>query len=110
MNIITLEDFKKLDIRIGKVISAERVPNSEKLIKLIFDVGGGEEQIVAGIAKVFPEPEVLIGKEMPLVLNLEPREMMGLKSEGMMLAVPINRDEPVLLHPAKAVPPGSVVR
>ncbi|MBI4094406.1 MAG: methionine--tRNA ligase [Candidatus Liptonbacteria bacterium] len=106
---ITLEDFKKLDIRIGKVVVAEKVPDSDKLIKFIFDVGGEERQIVAGIAEFFPDPSVLVGKEMPLIVNLTPRRLKGLLSEGMLLAADAD-GRPVLLHPAEDVPPGSVVR
>jgi len=106
---ISLDDFKKLEIRIGKVISAERVPDSDKLVKFIFDMGSGERQILAGIALVFPDPSVLIGKEMPVIVNLEPRTMRGYTSYGMILAADSD-GSPVLLHPAQEVPPGSVVR
>lgn len=107
---ITIEDFKKLDIRIGKVISVEKVPDADKLLKFIFDIGGGEErQILAGMAMFFPDPSVLIGKEMPLLLNIEPRMLRGYESRGMIMATDAN-EAPVFLHPAHDVPPGSVVR
>lgn len=106
---ITLEDFKKLDIKIGKVISAEKVSNSDKLIKFIFDIGGEQRQIIAGIAKFFPSPGVLIGKEMPLLLNIEPRKFVGNISDGMIIAVDVD-GQPILIHPEKEIPPGSVVR
>lgn len=106
---ITLEDFKKLDIKIGKVISAEKISDSDKLIKLIFDVGDQQRQIVAGIAEFFPDPTILLGKEMPLLLNLEPKKLRGHESNGMILAVDAD-NEPVLLCPKKEVPPGSIVR
>ena len=106
---ITIDDFKKLDIKIGKVVSAERVPESDKLIKFIFDIGGEERQILAGIAEAYPEPSLLVGKEMPLILNLEPRKLRGFMSEGMMLAAD-NEGRPVILRPDEEVPPGSVVR
>lgn len=109
MDIIPFKDFKKLDIRVGKVVSAERIPDADKLIKLIFDIGGEKRQILAGIAEFFPDPTVLIGKEMPLVLNLEPRKMRGYMSEGMMLAADSD-GRPTLLHPAEEIPPGSMVR
>ncbi len=107
---ITIEDFKKVEIRIGKVISAERVEGSEKLIKFIFDIGNGEQrQIVGGLALGYPDPSVLLGKEMPLVLNLEPRKLMGLESQGMIMAAD-GGDAPVVLMPEREVPPGSEVR
>ncbi|MBI2635328.1 MAG: methionine--tRNA ligase [Parcubacteria group bacterium] len=108
-NIITLEDFKKLDIKIGKVVSAEKIPDSDKLIKFIFDVGNQQRQIIAGIAEFFPDTAVLIGKEMPILLNLEPKRFRGNASEGMIIAVDVD-GRPVFLHPEEKVPPGSTVR
>ena len=105
---ITLEDFKKLDIKIGKVVSAEKIPDSLKLIKFIFDVGGEQRQIIAGIAEFFPDMTVLLGKEMPLLLNLEPRKFRGNTSEGMIIAVNVD-GRPIFLHPEEEVPPGSFV-
>ena len=70
---ITFEDFKKLDIRVGKVISVEKIPNADKLLKIIFDLGEEQRQIIAGIAEYYPNFEELIGKEMPIVVNLEPK-------------------------------------
>ena len=74
---ITYEDFQKLEIKIGKVISAEKVPEADKLLKLIFDFSGEQRQIMAGIAKSFEDPSVLIGKEMPVLTNLETRKLRG---------------------------------
>ncbi len=106
---ITLEDFKKLDIKIGKVISAGKIPDSLKLVKFIFDVGGEERQIIAGIAEFFPDTTTLLGKEMPLLLNLEPKLFRGNKSEGMIIAADVD-GRPVFLHPDEEIPPGSTVR
>lgn len=106
---ITFDDFKKLDIRIGKVKSVEKVPDADKLLKFIFDVGTEERQIIAGLALFFPDLSVLVGKEMPILLNLEPRKLRGLMSEGMILAADTD-GQPVLLHPEREIPPGSVVR
>lgn len=107
---IPFEEFKKLEIKIGKVISAERIPDSDKLINFMFDIGNGEQrQILAGIAETYPDPSVLIGREMPVILNLEPRKLRGLMSEGMLL-VTGGEGEIVLLHPERDVPPGSEVR
>ncbi len=105
---ITIDDFKKLEIKIGKVISAERIPDSDKLIKFIFDVGGEPRQILAGIAEFFPDLTILVGKEVPLLLNLEPRTLRGNISEGMMLVADV-AGRPVLLHPEEDVPPGSII-
>ena len=106
---ITFEDFKKLDIRVGKVISVEKIPNADKLLKIIFDLGEEQRQIIAGIAEYYPNFEELIGKEMPIVVNLEPRKFKGFESHGMIMAADVN-GSPVLLHPDKMVPPGSIVR
>ncbi len=127
METISFEDFKKLDIRIGKIISAERVEGSDKLLKLEVDFGQepmnlsvmGDEspkehnlpikrRIIAGIAQ-FYAPEALIGKECPFAYNLAPRVLKGMESQGMILC-PSNENGPVLLHPDKEVPPGSLVK
>ena len=105
---ITFDDFKKLDIRIGKILSAEKVSGTDKLMKLEVDFGLEKRQMIAGIAQFF-EPDHLIGKEIPVLLNLEPRSFKGIESQGMILAIDVN-GEPVLLHPEKEVPPGSVIR
>ena len=108
-HMIPLDDFKKLDIRIGKVISAEKVPDSDNLVKLVFDMGIEERQVLAGIAEVFPDPSVLVDHQMPVLINLEPRTMRGEVSNGMILAADSN-GSPILLHPAQEVPPGSIVK
>lgn len=104
-----LEDFKKLDIRIGTVISAEQVPNTDKLIKFIFDLGIEQKQIIAGMAKIYPDPSVLIGKQMPLLLNIEPATFKGDTSYGMIIAADVD-GRPVLLFPEEEIPAGSIVR
>jgi len=108
METINFEDFKKLDIRIGKILSAEKVEDSNKLLKLQVDFGQEKRQILAGIAK-FYEPEYLVGKECPFAFNLAPKALGGLESQGMILC-PSGESGPVLLHPDKEVPPGSVVK
>lgn len=105
---ITFEDFKKLEIKIGKIISAEKIPEADKLIKMEIDLGMEKRQVVAGIAQ-FYEPSYLIGKEIPVVVNLELRKLKGVESQGMILAVSAEGG-PVLLCPEKDVPPGSIVR
>ncbi len=85
---ITYDDFKKIEIKIGKILSAEKLEKSEKLLKLSVDFAeGSPRQIVSGIAKQFPDITVLIGKKCAFVTNLEPKPLMGLESNGMILAV-----------------------
>mgnify|MGYP001601933885 FL=1 len=105
---ISFEDFKKLEIKIGKVLEAEKIPESNKLVKLIFDIGGEKRQIIAGIGEAYPDPTALIGKEMPVLVNLEPKSLMGYESQGMLLAVSVS-GKPILLQPEMEVPPGSIV-
>jgi len=104
---ISFKDWMKVEIKIGKVIEAEKVENSNKLIKLQVDLGKEKRQIVAGIAEFFKDKD-LIGKEIPILVNLEPKKFMGVESHGMILAVDID-GEPVLLHPEKEVPVGSKI-
>jgi methionine--tRNA ligase beta chain len=107
---ISFEDFKKIEIKIGKVISAQKVEGADKLVKFMFDIGEAQPvQILAGIAEFFPDLSVLVGEEMPVVVNLEPKMLKGHESHGMILAVDAG-GKPVLLHPKEEVPPGSVVR
>ncbi len=104
---VTIDDFAKLELKVGTVLEAEEVEGSEKLIKLKVDLG--EEtprQILAGIKKWY-SAEDLIGKQIAVVANLEPRMMMGLESQGMILAA---GDKPVLLMPQKEVSPGTKIR
>gem|GEM_PF-250344 len=107
MSVVKFETFKQLDIRVGKVLSAERVKRSEKLILLRVDVGGEEKQIVAGLAPHYA-PEQLIGKSIVVIVNLEPRTIMGYVSQGMLLAA-VEDDKPVLLVPEKEVRAGARV-
>lgn len=113
---ISFEEFTKLDIRIGKIVFAERVEGSEKLLRLEVDFGEKDasdlpifRQVLSGIAK-FYAPEDIIGKECPFIINLESRKMMGLESQGMILAADPGDDSAVLLHPDKEIPRGSRVR
>ena len=105
---ITINDFTKLDIRIGKVLSAERIPEADKLLKIIFDFGKEQRQIMAGIAEYIEDVDTLVGKEMPVVVNLEPRKLRGYESQGMIL-VANDEGRIALLHPAQEVTPGSSV-
>ncbi len=82
---IGIEDFLKVDLRVAKVLEAERVEGSEKLLKLRVSLGEEERTIVAGIAK-FYKPEEIIGKKIVIVANLKPRKIFGIESQGMLLA------------------------
>lgn len=114
MKQISFDDFKKVEIRIGKVVSAEPVEGSEKLLKLQVDFGMNEageaqvRQILSGIAKQY-SPETLVGTLHPFAFNLAPRAIMGMESQGMILAAD-GQDGPVLLVPDKEVPPGSAIK
>lgn len=105
---IKFEDFQKVDLRIGKIIKAEKIEDSEKLLKLNVDFGEEKRQLVAGIAK-FYSPESLIGKEIVVVFNLEPKKIRGIESQGMLLAADFG-GKPVLLIPEKEVPPGTKIK
>lgn len=106
---ITYEDFKKLDIRIATIESAERIEGADKLLKLILDLGAEKRQILAGIAEFVEDPQSLVGKQIPVLVNLEPRKMRGEESQGMMLAADVD-GKPILLHPETNTPAGSIVR
>ncbi len=105
---VNLEDFKKLEIRIGKIVTAEKVENADRLLKLEVDFGEFKRQIVSGIAE-FYKPEDLIGKECPFIVNLEPRTFMGVESQGMLMATGVD-GAAVLMHPDKEVPVGSLIK
>ena len=93
MAFITIDDFKRVELRVGKVVEASRVEGSKKLIKLVVDLGGEKRQIVAGLAEHY-QPEEMVGKYVVVVANLQPKNLMGLESQGMLLAT---CDRPVLL-------------
>nr|HPH89024.1 methionine--tRNA ligase subunit beta [Chitinophagales bacterium] len=81
---ITYDDFSKLDIRTGKIIEAEKVPKADKLLKLLVDIGIEQRTIVSGIAEHF-SPEEIVGKEVSVLINLAPRKLRGIESNGMIL-------------------------
>ena len=109
MDNITYDDFKKIDLRVAKILKAERVEGSEKLVKLQIDVGElGERQLVAGIGTVY-EPEILVGKRIVIVANLEPKKLMGIESNGMLLAASDDMG-PILLCPESEVKPGTGIK
>jgi methionyl-tRNA synthetase len=104
---ITIDDFIKVDLRVGKIIHAEEVEDSRKMLKLKIDIGDEERTIFAGIKKSYT-PEDLIDKLVVVIINLMPREMKFGTSDGMMLATS-NEDEIIIIQPQKNVSPGSKV-
>jgi methionyl-tRNA synthetase len=106
---ITIDDFMKVDLRVAKVLAAEKVPNSKKLIKLSIDVGSEQRTLVAGIAEAY-EPETLVGRTIVMVFNLKPAKLMGIESNGMVLAASPDGGKPALVGFDQEVPPGTRVR
>lgn len=103
---IQYDDFAKLDIRIGQVVAAEKVPETDKLIKCTIDFGElGERTIVSGIA-AWKTPEEMVGKRLPYIVNLAPRMLKGVESQGMLLAAS-DEQGVALLSPEREVPPGT---
>ncbi len=106
----TIDDFKKIELRVGRIEDAQKVEGSEKLVKLHVSFGdAGQRQIVAGIAPHYPDTSVLVGRRCAFAFNLEPRVLMGLESQGMVLAVG-ETGAFSLLFVEGDVAPGSIVR
>jgi methionyl-tRNA synthetase len=93
---IVIEDFLKIDIRAARVVAAERVPKSRKLMKLEVDLGVERRTLVAGIAEAY-EPEALVGKVVAILANLKPATLMGIESNGMILAANVPGGLPIVL-------------
>ncbi len=111
MHMITYDQFRQTELRVALIKTAERVEGSEKLLKLQVSLGTEERQIIAGIGKQY-DPEALVGKNIVIVANLEPRKLMGLESQGMLLAASDDAQGlgPVLLTTLADIPPGSEIR
>ena len=105
---ISIEDFMKVELRAAKILEAERVPKSKKLVKMRIDVGTEQRTIVAGIAEAY-EPDALVGKTVVIVANLKPATLMGIESNGMVLAASPDGGQPIVLNAEPAVP-GTRVR
>ena len=103
---ITIDDFAKIDLRVGVVKVAERVPKSDKLLRLEVDIGSEVRQVVAGIAEAYA-PETLIGRKVVIVANLAPRKLRGLESNGMIVAASLEGGRPVLASFLEDVPAGA---
>ena len=106
---ITIDDFMKVDLRVGKVLEAEAVPKSKKLIKLKVDIGTEQRTLLAGIAEAY-QPEQLVGRTVVIVANLKPAKLMGIESNGMVLAASSDGGRPTLVAFAEPVEPGWRVR
>ena len=132
---VTYDDFKKVEIRAGRILSAEKIPDTDKLLKLMVDFGETEEvkdltqavdvagsiqaknkivpkprQIVSGISGYFPDPSVLVGKTCMFVTNLEPRNIKGFESNGMLFALSTEQGGFSLLEPNNSIPPGTLAK
>jgi methionyl-tRNA synthetase len=106
---VSFDDFTKLDIRTATVLEAEKVPKTTKLLKLKIDTGIDIRTIVSGIAEYF-EPQNLIGKQISIVANLEPRKIKGIESKGMILMAEDKEGKLVLVIPAENVSNGSIIK
>lgn len=106
---MTIEEFQKLDLRIGKIITAEKITNSEKLLKLEIDLGNEWRQIVSGIADKY-NPENLINKQVVVVVNLDSKIIKGIESQGMILAAEDENGNLSLIIPDKEIKSGSKIK
>ena len=105
---ISIDEFSKIEVKVGTVQSAERVPETDKLLRLVVDFAeeSGLRQIVSGINAYVNDPEELVGRQLAFVTNLEPRTIKGLESNGMLFAVGSD-DTFAFLTPDRQVPPGT---
>jgi methionine--tRNA ligase beta chain len=114
---ISYDEFKKVEIRAGKILSAEKIPDTDKLLKLSVDFNEKDEQgnakprqIVSGISAYFPDPAVLVGRTCMFVTNLEPRMIRGFESNGMLFAVSNEEGGFSLLEPNSSIQPGTAAK
>ena len=104
---ITIDDFMKVELRVGTVLTAEKVEKADKLLRLTVDIGTEVRQIVAGIAKAY-SPETLVGRKVVIVANLAPRKLRGIESQGMIVAASLGEEgTPALASFLEEVPNGS---
>lgn len=122
---ITYEDFKKVEIRAGKILTAEKIPDTDKLLRLTVDfaekkesvnetgektVSDAPRQIVSGISAYFPDPAVLVGRTCMFVTNLEPRMIRGFESNGMLFALSDDKGNFSILEPNSSIAPGTLAK
>ena len=108
MTNITYDDFAKLDLRIAKIISTEKIPGKSRIIKGIIDLGEERREVIIGGAEYY-QPEELIGRTVVVIANLEPREIAGFESNAMLLAADVN-DKPFWLTVKEEVPLGTKIK
>jgi methionyl-tRNA synthetase len=106
---VSIEDFAKIDLRVGTVVSAERVPGATKILKLTIDIGERQITTASGIAQHY-QPEELVGRRVVVVANLQPAVIRGIESQGMILAASQEGGKTVLVAPAEGIPNGSKVK
>jgi methionyl-tRNA synthetase len=106
---ISIDDLMTIDLRVARVLAAERVPNSKKLLKVQIDLGTVQRTIVAGIAEAY-DADALVGRSVAIVANLKPAKLMGIESNGMVLAASPEGGKPILVAFDQPPPPGSRVR
>lgn len=110
MTEITFDEFKKADIRIGTILSAEKVPDADKLLKLMINLGEeNPRQILSGIALHYEDPQVLVGKQVPVLTNLTTRTIRGLESQGMVLYA-VGEDFLTTVNPDREIKNGTPVQ
>ena len=105
---ITIDQFSETDLRVARVLSAERIPGADRLLKLQVDLGSEQRQLVAGIAEAY-EPDTLVGRRIIVVANLKPARIRGVESEGMLLAADLD-GRPILAGFDEDIAPGTRVR
>jgi methionine--tRNA ligase beta chain len=105
---VNFEDWKKIELKVARVISAERIEGSEKLLHLVVSTGEEKRQIIAGIGKTY-EPEKLVDKQIIIVANLEPKSLMGIESQGMVVAATNEEGRPTIIIPESPVLDGTVL-
>jgi methionyl-tRNA synthetase len=105
---ISIQKFFETELRVARIVSVERVPKADKLLKLQVDLGDEQRQLVAGIALAY-DPDSLVGKRIVVVSNLEPARIRGVESQGMLLAADLG-GKPILATFEEDVPPGTPVR
>jgi methionyl-tRNA synthetase len=105
---IVYDDFAKLDLRVGRILTAEKMPKSDKLLRFTVDLGSEQRTILSGVAKHF-SPENLVGQQVTVVANLAPRKMRGVESHGMILMAEDPAGKLHFIHPQTPIVPGSTV-
>ena len=111
MEYVSYDEFKKMDMRVGTIREVEPVPETDKLLKCMIDFGEeNPRQIVSGIREFYPEYEKLVGKQVLYIVNLEPRMIKGIESQGMLMAVDGKDGAPVFMTPEVEVHPGTKIR